>query len=598
MLLAALLASTSCIATRPQRPEQTPLLAQRSEGVPAPELERLLASMTLEEKIGQMTQVDLTALKPETDLARYFIGSVLSGGDSLVRDNQPSGWADAYDHLQAHALSTRLGIPLLYGIDAVHGHNAVRGAVIFPHNVGLGATRNAGLVEQVARATAEEVSGTGIDWTFAPCVAVPRDERWGRTYEGFGEAPELAQTLGAAAVRGLQTSALSNPRSVLACAKHFVGDGATHQGIDQGDARISEEQLRTLHLPGYRAAIEAGVGSIMVSYSSWNGQKMHGHRALISDVLKGELGFSGFVVTDWEGIDKMPGDYVTNVAQAINAGVDMVMVPIRYKRFIETMHTLVATKRVSTARIDDAVRRILRKKIELGLWQRPLADRALTRSVGSPEHRALAREAVRQSAVLLKNERGALPIEKSARVHVGGSMADDLGAQCGGWTVGWMGKRGAITDGTTVLGGLQAGLGEGQVSFAADGSGGDDAAVAIAVVGEEPYAEFKGDRRELSLSAADQALIARMKRPGRPLVVVLLSGRPLVLGSVLADADALLAAWLPGSQGEGLSDVLLGDYKPTGKLPHSWPRTMAQIPINHGDANYDPQFPYGFGLSY
>jgi beta-glucosidase len=594
LVLFGLLTLLACI--KPSPPGSSPPAAvQRA----SPDVEQLLALMTLEEKIGQMTQVDLSALKPEDDLARYFIGSVLSGGDSPVSPNTPVTWADTYDRLQRHALSTRLGIPILYGIDAVHGHNAVHGAVIFPHNIGLGATRDAALVEQIGRATAEEVAATGIDWTFAPCVAVPRDERWGRTYEGFGETAELASQLGAAAVRGLQSADLGQAGAVLSCAKHFLADGATLGGKDQGDAPISEEELRAIHLPAYREAVRAGVGSVMISYSSWNGRKLHGQTPLIQQVLKGELGFQGFVVTDWEAIDKVPGDYADNVVQAINAGVDMVMVPTQFRRFIAIMQAAVKDGRIPMARIDDAVRRILRKKVELKLWERPLSERSLMATIGSSQHRQIARQAVRESLVLLKNERAALPIRGSARVHVGGSKADDLGIQCGGWTMSWRGKRGAITQGTTILAALRQALpGAGQVSFSADGSGGEQADIAVAVVGEEPYAEFHGDRQDLGLSPDDLALIERMQRSGRPLVVVLLSGRPLVLGRALERADALLAAWLPGSEGQGVADVLLGTYPPTGKLPHSWPRSMAQVPINLGDPGYDPLFPYDFGLGY
>lgn len=592
--LLGLLTLCSCLRAGPTG--SSPTVSATPRG--APDVEQLLSQMTLEEKVGQMTQVDLKALKPEVDLADYFIGSVLSGGDSPASPNTPAGWADTYDRLQRHALSTRLGIPILYGIDAVHGFNALPGAVIFPHNIGLGATRDAALVEHIGRATAEELAGTGLDWTFAPCVATPRDERWGRTYEGFGEVPELSSELGAAAVRGLQTADLGHDTAVLACAKHFIADGATLGGKDQGDAQISAEELRRLHLPAYREAVRAGVGSVMISYSSWNGRKLHGQTPLIEQVLKGELGFEGFVVTDWEAIDKVPGNYADNVVQAINAGVDMVMVPNQYKRFIAIVKEAVQDGRIAPARIDDAVRRILRKKVELALWQRPLSQRRLTASIGSPEHRRLARQAVRESLVLLKNERHALPIPERARVHVGGSKADDLGVQCGGWTVGWMGKRGLVTQGTSILSALRQALPAAQVSFSADGSGGDQADVAIAVVGEEPYAEFQGDRQDLGLSSEDARLIERMRRGSRPLVVVLLSGRPLLLGSAFEQADSLVAAWLPGTEGQGVADVLLGVYAPTGQLPHSWPRSMAQLPINVGDASYDPLFPYGFGLRY
>jgi beta-glucosidase len=585
---------SACV--RPQRALEADA-RQRVQGREPPNLDALLAQMTLEEKIGQMTQADLKALERESDVETYLLGSLLSGGDSLVEPNRAERWADTYDRLQRYALGTRLGIPLLYGIDAVHGHNAVHGAVIFPHNVGLGATRDPELVERVARATAEEVAGTGLDWTFAPCIAVPRDERWGRTYEGFGESAELATLFAPAAVRGLQTSDLASRGAVLACAKHFVGDGGTRGGKDRGDTVVDERELREVHLAGYRAAVAAGVGSVMASYSSWNGEPMHGNRRLISEVLKGELGFEGFVVTDWEGIDQMSGSYAEVVERAINAGIDMVMVPKRYRLFIDTLRSLVQSGRVSPRRIDDAVRRIVRKKIELGLWQRPLTERTLTASIGSDAHRAVAREAVRKSAVLLKNGT-ALPLARGKRVHVGGAKADDLGLQCGGWTVSWMGKRGRTTQGTSVLEALRAAFGPELVSHSADGRGGDEAAAAIAVIGEEPYAEWKGDRADLTVSSEDLTLVRSMKRSGRPLIVVLVTGRPLILDSVLADADALLVVWLPGSEGAGIADVLTGDHAPTGKLPHTWPRAMAQLPINVGDPAYDPLFPYGFGLTY
>jgi beta-glucosidase len=385
-----------------------------------PDLESLLAQMTLAEKVGQMTQADRSYLRSESDIASYFLGSVLSGGGSSPPDATAAGWAEMYDRYQGIALGTRLRIPIVYGIDAVHGHNNVVGAVIFPHNVGLGCTRDAALVERVARATAEEVTATGLDWTFSPCIAVARDERWGRTYESFGETPELAVELGAAAVRGYQTS-------ILACAKHYLADGGTAGGRDQGDARIDEATLRETHLPGFRSAVAAGVGTVIVSFSSGNGQKMHGNRYLLTDVLKGELGFPGFLVSDWGGVDQLPGDYAAQVETAVNAGIDMVMVPDRYPEFISTLKGLVQSGRVPQSRIDDAVRRILRKKIAAGLFDRPYADRTLLAQVGSDAHRQLAREAVRRSLVLLRNEGHVLPLSKMARrVHVAGRNADDL----------------------------------------------------------------------------------------------------------------------------------------------------------------------------
>jgi beta-glucosidase len=590
LLLLAVLAG--CAKTQPAAE------GARRGARPVPDVELLLGRMTLDEKLGQMTQADHGALKQHPDDVRaLFLGSVLSGGDSLPEPNQPGTWAELYDRYQAGALETRLGIPLIYGVDAVHGHNGLRGAVIFPHNIGLGATRDAALVEQAARITAQEVAATGIDWTFSPCIAVPRDERWGRTYEGFGETPELATLLGAAAVRGYQGTDVAAPAAVLACAKHFVGDGGTTGGKDQGDTAASDEELRRLHLPGFRAAIAAGVGSIMISFNSVRGDPMHGSHRLVTGLLKGELGFDGFTVSDWNGIDKIAGDYRTQVETAVNAGLDMFMEPLRYRDFIRTLRQLVADGRVPMSRIDDAVRRILRQKARLHLWEHPFADRALAATIGSPAHRAVARTAVARSVVMLKNSK-ALPIARSTRIHVAGSRAHDLGAQCGGWAVGWQGKRGPITAGTTILEGIRQAVPAAQVTFDADGSAAASAQVVIAVVGEDPYAEGKGDRADLSLSPEDRALVARLRKSGRPLVVVLLSGRPMLLDDLLTQADAVLAAWLPGTEGAGVADVLFGDSPPTGKLPHSWPRSMEQIPINVGDARYDPLFPYGFGLSY
>ncbi len=567
----------------------------------------LLAQMTLDEKVGQMVQADLNAITNRNDITTYALGSMLSGGGSDPADITPAGWARTYDELQAYALKTRLKIPLIYGIDAVHGHNNVDGATIFPHNIGLGATRNPALIERAARVMAAEVAGTGIDWTFAPCIAVPRNERWGRTYEGFGETPELAVSLGAAAVRGLQGAALGDPRSILACAKHFLGDGGTADGVDQGNTICDEATLRAVHLPGYASAVQAGAGSIMVSYNSWNGQKLHGHRRLLTDVLKGELGFHGILVSDWAAIDHLPGDYRSDIEASINAGLDMIMIPNRpdqpnnYVEFIKLLKELVAAGKVPQARIDDAVRRCLRIKYELGLFERPLTDPALTKLIGCAEHRAVARECVRASLVLLKNEKRALPLAAAGkRIHVAGRGADDLGIQCGGWTIEWQGKTGPVMrGGTTMLQALRARAGQGgQVTYAADGTGAAGAAAIIAVIGEEPYAEMKGDRADLSLTAADLALLRTCRQAGVPVVAVLLSGRPLIITEALPLCDAFVAAWLPGTEGQGVVDVLMGDCAPTGKLPCTWPRTMQQVPINQGDAAYDPLFPYGFGLGY
>jgi beta-glucosidase len=592
----------ACFAPSPgatRQPSAADVPAARKAGAPAPDIEALLAQMTLDEKIGQMTQADKTAIKDGREIREFFLGSVLSGADALPKPNTPETWAEMTDRYQGHALSTRLGIPLIYGVDAVHGDGDVKGAVLFPHHIGLGATRNPDLVEKAARVTAREVAGSGARWTFGPCIAVARDERWGRTYESFGEVPELAESLGAAAVRGFQNTPTPDDGSaILASAKHFLGDGGTFGGKDRGDTRVSEDELRRIHLPGYVAAVKAGVGSVMVSFSSWNGQPMHGNKRLITDVLKGELGFTGFVVTDWAAIDLMSKDYLQDVEVAINAGIDMVMVPIRFREFIADLKSLVNAGRVPMARIDDAVRRILTQKVRFKLWERPFSDRSLTAKIGAPEHRAVARQAVQQSLVVLKNERNTLPLRNPARVHLCGFRADDMGVQCGGWSVGWRGRRGPVTPGTTIRQGLVEALGVARVDFSKDGAGAEKADAVVVVVGEDPYAEASGDRAKLELSPEDRALVDATKRSGKPLIVVLLTGRPLILGDLLEAASALVVAWLPGTEGAGVADILCGAAKPTGKLPCSWPRDMAQIPINVGDPGYDPLFPFGFGLGW
>jgi beta-glucosidase len=570
-------------------------------------LDALLAQMTLAEKIGQMTQVDMLAIKDKADIAKYALGSMLSGGNSDPPDITARGWAAACDEYQAWALKTRLKIPLMYGIDAVHGHNNVDGAVIFPHNIGLGATRDPDLVRRAQRVTAEEVAGTGIQWVFAPCIAVPRDPRWGRTYEGFGETPELVSEMGAASIRGFQGSDLAEPGSVLACAKHFLGDGGTFGGKDQGDDHCDEAELRTIHLSGYKAAIAAGARSIMVSYSSVRGQKMHANRHLLSDVLKGELGFQGLLVSDWAAIDQISPDYSRDVETSINAGLDMIMIPNgpgaknNYVDFQDALTRLVREGKVPMSRIDDAVARILRVKFAMGLFDRPWSNPALLAKVGSSEHREVARQCVRKSLVLLKNENRVLPLSKHIqRLLVAGRGADNLGMQCGGWTNDWQGRSGTpVHGGTTLLAAVkQAVSRDTKVSFSADGSGAEGAEAAIVVIGEMPYAETPGDRQDLGLAPEDVAAVERVKQAGTPVVTVLFSGRPLLIEPVLANSSALIAAWLPGTEGQGMTDVLFGDCKPAGKLPRTWPRSMKQITLHVGDQPYDPLFPYGFGLTY
>lgn len=582
-----------------------------------PQVRELLSQMTLDEKIGQMIQADQEHLKAPGDIATYFLGSILSGGNSDPKPGNSLGaWTDMYDTYQQQALTTRLGIPLLYGVDAVHGHNNVLGAVIFPHNIGLGATRNAELVEKIARITAKEVRATGINWTFAPCVTVPRDERWGRTYEGFAEDPELVSELGEAAVRGLQGTNLADPLSVAACVKHYVGDGGTvpvfaqnddgqtTARLDQGDVPLDEEAFRRIHLMPYIKSINAGAATIMPSYSSWNGVKCSGNAYLMTEVLKGELGFEGFLISDYRAIDQLHPNYKTAIKLSINAGMDMGMIPSKYVEFFNNLKALVEEDSVPMSRIDDAVTRILRVKIAMGLMdpeRSHRADRKLHPSFGTEAHRELARDAVRQSLVLLKNDNNTLPLSKTiSRIHVAGKSADDVGAQCGGWTITWQGENGAVTPGgTTILGAVRQTLGTtANVSYTADGTGAEGADAGIVVVGESPYAEMFGDRADLALSEDDLAAISQMKAAGIPVVVVLLSGRPMILNDALEQADAFVAAWLPGTEGQGITDVLFGDHGPTGKLSFSWPRSMEQIPVNVGDADYDPLFEYGFGLAY
>ncbi len=574
--------------------------------------QRLLAGMSLDEKIGQMTQPDQMFLKSLDDIENYHLGSLLSGGDSDPKSgNDLESWTDLYDNYQSRALKTRLRIPLLYGIDAVHGNNNVLGSVVFPHNIGLGCTRNPGLVERAAKITAEEVRATGINWAFAPCLTVPQDIRWGRTYEGFSESPDVVESLGAAAVRGFQGAALDRPLSVLACAKHFAGDGGTtfgtgmlkrggeHYPLDQGDTRVDEATFRKIHLAGYIPAIQAGVGSIMPSYSSWNGVKCSGNSRLLTEILKKELGFTGFLISDYNALDQLPGSRKEQITLSINAGMDMVMVPEKYREFFTTLKDAVNEGKVPMARIDDAVLRILRVKVAMGLMDRtrsPLADRGLHKSFGSAAHRAVARECVRQSIVVLKNENNVLPLAKTGRVHVAGKCADDIGNQCGGWTITWQGKSGNVIQGTTILSAIRTALGSGaQITYSPDGSGAEGAGIGIAIIGERPYAEFQGDRADVTLAAEDVAVVDRLKSSGIAVIAVLVSGRPLLIDAILGKADAIVAAWWPGTEGAGVTDVLFGDYKTTGRLSFTWPRGDTST-FARGDAGYRTLFPFGHGL--
>jgi beta-glucosidase len=581
----------------------------------------LLGRMTLAEKIGQMTQVEKNSIQPG-DVTAYFIGSVLSGGDGQPKPNTPENWAAMVDAYQRAAAQTRLAIPLLYGVDAVHGMGALKGATIFPHAIGLGAAGDPDLVQRVARATAEQMVAVGIRWDFAPVVAVPQDIRWGRTYESFAENTALVSQLGAAYLRGLQEDdgqpALAGSSAVLATPKHYLGDGGTAFGsstaivmnvkylLDQGDVRVDEATLRRLYLPPYKAAVDAGAMSIMISFSSFQGTKMHGNKYLVTDVLKGELGFQGFVVSDWQGIDQLPGDYHSDIVTAINAGLDMIMVPSDYKTFIAELTKAVQAGQVPQARVDDAVRRILAVKFRLGLFDRPAADPSLLAKIADDAKRALGREAVRKSLVLLKNEGAALPLRKDVpQILVAGAAADDTGMAAGGWSLSWQGAAGKEIPGTTLLAAVKQAVAAGtQVAFDAQGNFTDlslssRAPACLVAVGEMSYAEGVGDRADLALSSADRGLLERMRGQCDKLVVVLISGRPMIVTEQLGQMDALVAAWLPGSELLGITTALFGDQPFTGKLPYTWPRSMDQLPFDFahlGSGDKGPLFPFGYGL--
>lgn len=580
------------------------------------EIEALVEQMTLAEKIGQMTQVEKNSISAD-DVTRYFIGSVLSGGGGNPEPNSPENWAKMVRSFQEAALKTRLAIPLIYGSDAVHGHNNLHGATLFPHNIGLGATRDADLVERIAGVTAQEILATNVHWDFAPAVSVPQDIRWGRSFEGFSQETSIVTKLAIAYMRGLQNG---DPRA-LASIKHFVADGGTKWGttqryewlhgnwqtpgdtysIDQGDADIDEATLRAIHLPPYKAAIEAGAQNIMVSFSSWQGLKMHAQRYLLTDVLKGEFGFEGFLVSDWMAVSQINRDFNISVVTAINAGLDMVMVPFDYKLFISTLTAAVESGAVSMSRIDDAVRRILRVKSWLGMFESPFGREDLLPEIGSAAHRQVAREAVRKSLVLLKNDNNLLPLAKNELILVAGRGAEDIGMQCGGWSISWQGDHGATTIGTSILNGIRKTLqDEAEIAYDPNGefAGAERAPIGIAVIGESPYAEGMGDNGLLTLSAEDMAVIGRMRQRCAKLVVVLLSGRPLILGDALEQADAFVAAWLPGTEGQGIADVLFGDYPFSGKLSFWWPRSLDQVPVTALKASSEPPlFPLGYGLS-
>ena len=568
----------------------------------------VLAMMTNDEKIAQLQQIERANVSASA-ITTLGIGSVYSQGGSAPTTNTPTGWADMIDGFRKASFASRLKIPIIYGLDVVHGVGPVVGATVFPHNIGLGATRDPELVEEVGAAVAAEAAGVGADFPFAPVVAVARDERWGRTYEAFGETPELASMMGVAYINGFQKR--SGPFTVLANAKHFLGDGGTANGVNTANTSGDETALRALHLPPYQAAVNAGVGSIMASYSSWQGVRMHANGPMLTGVLKGDLKFGGFIASDYNACYQ---DGVT-VASCLTAGVDMFMTfNTSASSFVSSVRSLVPGT-VPQSRIDDAARRILAVKCEMGLLDgtQRLVDRSLTAQVGSNDHRNVARRAVAESLVILKNDGGVLPLSKDVpHVALGGKSADNIGNQCGGWTVTWQGKSGNTVPGTTIRAALESTLTTSRVSYALDGSAtGNGATVGIAVIGETPYSEGCGDipspqggnscisrPTSLSLDSGDVQVVQKMKNAGLKTVVVLITGRPLIIDQIVNIADAIVVAWLPGSEGAGVTDVLFGGTKPTGKLPRTWPSSMSQIPINYGDANYNPLYPYGYGLTY
>lgn len=587
-------------------------------------VEKILAGMTLKEKVGQVIQPQITSISP-AEVTKYHIGSVLSAGGSYpaARDAEAISWVGAANKFYNASVKNpkkRSAVPIIWGIDAVHGHNNVVGATIFPHNIGLGATRNPGLIRQIGEVTAREVTVTGIGWTFAPTVAVARDQRWGRTYESYSENPALVAELAAAMVVGLQghpaRKDLFGSDKVVATVKHFLGDGGTDLGDDQGDTLVDEKTLRDIHAPGFVAALDAGAQTVMASFNSWNGVKSHGNGYLLTEVLKNQMGFDGFVVGDWNGHEQVPGCSAQNCAAAFNAGVDLIMVPDAWRDFYNNTLRQVKRGTISQARLDDAVRRILRVKMRSGLFDKgkPSEQSFAGRHqiLGHPKHRAVARQAVRESLVLLKNDNNVLPINPSKKIFVTGASADNLVKQSGGWTVTWQGDDTSDSDfpgGTSIFSGFeqQVKAAGGQIELGKSASFKQKPDVAIVVFGEKPYAEAKGDIEGDIVFADEQAnlqMIEKLTAQGIPVVNVFVSGRPMWVNPSIEASDAFVAAWLPGTEGDGVADVLLSgaDGKVqnnfVGKLSFSWPERADQIPLNIGDKDYAPKFPYGYGLSY
>jgi beta-glucosidase len=634
LAIVALAVAALMLAAGAARAPATAVLPYEDASLPTSQrVADLLSRMSLQDKVGQMTQTErYQVFNDTTPITTWRLGSILSGGGSTPTQNNPAAWADMVDRFQRAALATPLHIPLLYGIDSVHGDGNMLGATVFPHNIGLGAARDTGLVRDVEHVTATETRASGPQWTFAPCICAARDDRWGRTYESFGEDPRLVIQM-ETAIDGFQGSPghLSDADRVLATAKHYAGDGDTVYGsatgdykIDQGVAVTNRRDFWNNALRQYVPAVQKhDVGSVMPSFSSvdWtedgvgNPIKMHANQELITNVLKGTMRFHGLVISDWEGIHQIPGDWATQVKTGVMAGIDMFMEPNAYQSFATTLMDLVNAGQVPMSRIDDAVSRILTAKFELGLFEHPFTDRTNIGSIGSPAHHALARRAAAESQVLLKNSRNVLPIRGHRGVYVAGSNADNIGNQAGGWTLTWQGGSTNVIPGTTILDGIKQDA-RGPVTYSADASApishGD---IGIVVVGETPYAEGFGDVggpqwaydpgdhgvkrpvKDMQVSAADRAAIDKVCAAAAKCVVVVVSGRPLILDpGQLSKMNGLVASWLPGSEGAGVADTLFGVRPFTGKLPVTWPRTLAQEPINIGDKNYDPLYPFGYGL--
>jgi beta-glucosidase len=577
-------------------------------------IDLLLNRMTVEEKVGQVVQPEWKSISP-VEVAQYHIGSIEAGGGSAPGGNKHASvheWVSAiepYYDASVDPARNRVIIPLIWAADAVHGHNNVYGATLFPHNIGLGATRDPDLIRRIGEATAAEVRSTGIDWSFAPTIAVARDDRWGRTYESYSEDPRIVAQYAASMVMGLEGSGSTflDKDHVISTAKHFLGDGSTDGGRDQGNSLASEADLIRLHAPGYAKAIEAGTQSIMASFNAWHGVKMHANQALMTEVLKGRMGFDGIIMGDWNAHGQIPGCSNADCAAAFNAGLDIFNAPADWKPLYANMVREVNDGTISMARINDAVRRILRVKMRMGVFEEPAPNKRpdTDQPIGTAGHRAIARQAVRESLILLKND-GVLPIKPNSTVLIAGDGADNIAMQSGGWSLSWQGADNGPKDfpgATSIYQGLKSQIEEagGHAQFSPDGESAPKADVAIVVFGETPYAEFMGDQSDVALHHGNDEsleLIKKLKAQGIPVVAVMLSGRPLYVNPQINAADAFVEAWLPGSEGEGVADVLTGKHDFTGKLSFSWPKRPDHTPLNVGDAGYDPQFAYGFGLRY